>query len=105
MFTKSKEKSVPIDNYYLYKHFRSALEECGYKNRFIWHDTRRSAIRDMIRSGLPESVAMKISGHKSRSVFERYNITSEADLKLGAEMRQRYYQEQKDSQPWRVRVD
>jgi integrase len=105
VFTKSKNSSVPIYSNFLYKHFRIALERCGYKNRFIWHDTRRSAIRDMVRSGLPESVVMKISGHKSRSVFERYNITSEADLIIGAEMRQKYLKEQKDSQGWRVRLD
>jgi integrase len=65
------------------KSWASACRAVGLTG-MLRHDLRRTAARNLIRSGVPEVVSMRITGHRTRAVFDRYNIVSPADLQDAA---------------------
>ncbi|GEM_PF-6445769 len=71
------------------KAWTSACEKAKVAGK-LFHDLRRTAVRDLIRAGVPQAVAMEITGHRTPSVFLRYNIVSGDDMREAMQRTQRY---------------
>jgi integrase len=85
-YTIGKKTGQRITESGFNKAWRKAGVAAGCPGR-IPHDFRRTAVRNLVRAGVPERVAMQLTGHKTRAVFERYNIVSSGDLRDAAPRR------------------
>jgi integrase len=79
------------------RQWRTALRDACRKAQVphrLLHDCRRTAARNLIRAGVPERIAMLLTGHKTRAVFDRYNIVDEQELLTAGERLATYVAQQ-----------
>jgi integrase len=77
--------------------WRTAREKAGLPGKLM-HDNRRTAARNMDRAGVPRQIAKQITGHKTDSMYNRYNIVNERDVREGMTQAQAYLSAQESGQ-------
>jgi integrase len=71
------------------KSWKTACAAAGLAGT-LYHDMRRSAVKNLIDAGVPRAIAMKVSGHRSEAVFERYNIKLDEQVRAAMEQTEAY---------------
>jgi integrase len=84
-----------IEGWRFNKAWNEARHAAGLDER-LFHDLRRTAARNMVRGGVAEEIAMKVTGHRTRAMFSRYNIASLED-ELEALRKARVYADSRTS--------
>ena len=79
---------TPIKEFY--RSWLTALKKAGIPDDRIFHDFRRTAVRNMNRAKVPRQTAKKISGHKTDAIYNRYDIVDEDDIEVGVLLTQQY---------------
>jgi integrase len=80
------------------KTWRTVCKAAGLSALLI-HDLRRSSIRNLVRAGVPESVAMGFSGHRTRAIFDNYDVLDKKDLEAAMTKVSAYVRERAQERP------
>lgn len=84
--------------YWFYAAWDSACKRAGLEG-LLFHDLRRSAVRNMERAGVSRKIAMSISGHKTENIYRRYDIVAQRDLADAATRLNQYFESVKAHLP------
>jgi hypothetical protein len=83
----------PVVNATFGRQWRTAAERAGLGGK-LFHDLRRTAARDMLRAGVPQAYAMRVTGHETDSMFRRYAIEAPEDFRETLRKRREYVESQ-----------
>ena len=86
----TRDKAEPIKNFA--KAWKKGTKAACLPDRILLFDFRRTAVRNLVLAGVAETIAMKLTGHKTRAVFDRYDITSGRDLREAVEKLAAFHQ-------------